>query len=116
MGDRSAGVFERRNAGRLIEIGAVGASGIDVRHPERSAALRIEIGIENAAAPAELEFKAGPFPNLKRRFSEMSDEFIGGKPVEGASHLRRRRQRRWLGNLAGRSHARGEQEGGTKSK
>ena len=87
-----------------------------MRHPKRSAALRIEIRIEHAAPAAELELKATPLPDLERGLAEMAHQFIGSEAAELASHLGRWRwRRRGLRHLlARRAHAGCKQKGGSK--
>ena len=78
MGARSAGVLEREDAGRLIDVDARRRARIDVGHAV-AAALRIEIGVEDAAAAAKLKLEAVAFEDLKRGLSEMADQLIGGE-------------------------------------
>lgn len=80
---------------------------------KRAAALRIEIGVQYAAAPPKLELEAGAFANLERRLAEMAHELVGRKSVEFAAQLRRGRRRSGLRHLlARRAHAGGKQEDG----
>ena len=98
----------------MIEVRAVGASRVDVRHPKRSAALRIEIGIKHTGAAAELELEAASFADLERRFPEMAHQFVGRETVELAPDLGRGRWRRCGLRDLRRAHARCKQNGGSK--
>ena len=79
MGACSARIFERGNAGRLIGIGAGRGARIDIGHAKRSVLPRVEIGVEDAVAAAELQLDAVAFLNLKRRATEMPDQILGGE-------------------------------------
>ena len=53
------------------------------------AALRIEVGIEDTGAAAELELEAVAFADLQRRLPEMANQLIGSQ-AENLPRLRRR--------------------------
>ena len=89
MGAKSARIFERGDAGRLIDVSPVQAARVDMRHAERPSALRIKIGVEHAAASAELQLEARSLADLQRWHSEMTDELVRGEAAKLASGTRR---------------------------
>ena len=62
------GLFERGDAGGLIDVGARRRAGIDVgdRAAHRRSG-RVEIGVEDAVRAAELQLEAGALADLQRR-------------------------------------------------
>jgi hypothetical protein len=52
-----------------------------------AASRRVEISVEDAARPSELELEAAPFADLERRRSEPLDQVGGGQPNQLAEKL-----------------------------
>lgn len=82
MGSRSARIFERGDAGRLIGVAACWCSRIDVGHDEGAVLAGIEIGIQHAIFPAELELEARSLLNLEGGTAEMGGQLGRRKAVE----------------------------------
>jgi hypothetical protein len=79
---------------------------------------RIEIGVENAGPPAELELESRSLADLKRRLTHTLDEVSGRHADEVASDYRRLHDGRWLYRLglrrlrctSGKRHCSGEEK------
>ena len=82
MGACSAGILERRDAGRLIGVHSRWQAGVDIGDPHRSSGRGIKIGVEDAEAAAELELDAAPLAHLESGASEMADELRRGQSDE----------------------------------
>ncbi len=76
MGPRSARIFECGDAGRLIHVDAGRGARIYVGHAKDVVLRRIEVGVENAARPAELKLHACALADLQGGFAEMADQFL----------------------------------------
>ena len=76
MGARvSSAIRSDGDAGRLIDIAARRRARVDMGDASAPLPLDgIEIGVEHAAAAAELELEAGAFADLQRRVAEMADQ------------------------------------------
>ena len=85
----SARLFERGDAGRLIDSRRPTASRVSTWVTRRHIVLRIEIGVEDAVAAAELELEAGAFADLQRRVAEMADQILRGEADDAARLARR---------------------------
>ena len=114
MGACSTRIFESRNAARLINIGAGRAPRVDVRYGVGAVLARIQIGIENAGAAAELELEAAAFANLERRATEVADKFLRSEACNPPdAPIDRNRLRHLLYRLLFRPRgAAGKKEGG----
>ena len=87
MGARSARIFERGDAGCLIGVGARGRARIHMSDDERAVLAGVQIGIENAVLPAELELEARSLLNLKGGTAEMGRQLRSSKTREARSVL-----------------------------
>lgn len=74
MGAFSAWIFERGDAGRLIDVGARGQPCIDVGYDEDTVLPGVKIGVENAITATELQLEARPFLDLQGWPPEMGSK------------------------------------------
>ena len=111
----ASGALKQSDAAGLIGIGARPQPGVDMGHAFRPAALhrRIEVGVEDAAAAAELQLEAGAFPNVKCRDAEPLNQLAGGEADQIAAHMGALLGRRRIGHrhLLWTSGAGGEKKG-----
>ena len=82
MGAGSARVFERGDAGRLIDVARPTAARIDMGHAQRAVCPTDRDRRRACSAAAELELEARPFADLQRGRAEMADEVLRGQADE----------------------------------
>ena len=86
MGAGSARIFERGDAGRLIGVDAGRKPRVNMGHHESAVLPGVEIGVEHAISPTELELEAAPFLDLERGASEMGRQ-VARRHAREARHL-----------------------------
>ena len=87
MGARSARIFERGDASGLIGVVAGGGAGIDMGH-SKDPVLRVQIGVEDTLASAELELEARAFVDLQSGSAEMTDQLLRAHAGEAGRFAR----------------------------